>query len=88
MLYIINLYILLNFPIFHRISQHLINSQVIVSGENILGELRKPFKCLHSRPYLFTYLAALVFFALVALAITAYYFVLVDIQFCRVLLYC
>jgi len=38
-----------------------------------LGELRKPFKCLHSRPYLFVYISVLIFFSLAALGVTAFY---------------
>lgn len=53
--------------------QILAQRKIIVSGENILGELRKPFKCLHSRPYLFVYIAVLVFFSLAALGVTAYF---------------
>lgn len=66
-------YVLLLLFYLFALFQILAQRKIIVSGENILGELRKPFKCLHSRPYLFVYISVLIFFSLVALGLTAFY---------------
>jgi len=67
------IYVLLVLFYLFALFQILAQRKIIVSGENILGELRKPFKCLHSRPYLFIYISVLIFFSLAALGVTAFY---------------
>jgi len=67
------IYVLLVLFYLFALFQILAQRKVIVSGENILGELRKRFKCLHSRPYLFVYISVLIFFSLAALGVTAFY---------------
>jgi len=57
------------FALFQIIAQR----KIIVSGENILGKLREPFKCLHTRPYLFIYIFVLIFFSLGALGLDGLY---------------
>lgn len=67
------IYVLIVLFYLFALFQILAQRKIIVSGENILGELRKPFKCLHSRPYLFVYISVLIFFSLAALGVTAFY---------------